>query len=336
MKTLALALMLSSSVAFAVEVTVTGVGNSYDSALQNAKQEAIEQVASTFIISEKNYKQKQYSESIDQYNAGIIKSHKVIQRNRDDYGLHHVTILADVEPKKDNRIHNKQSAEFTPMFVEFEERRKVVDRLDNVNQAVSVSVSKPSYVIGREETIVSIDVSLKLQPKWVSDIKSFAHVIDEKGSTTTNTYSSIHGSIVSSLIGSNPVAAVLVGAFGEPEYIQMKEEMMVCFSGRRGSFIECNNIGVDFAKLPRTPKVVVVGIADGANHLLYKAELDFSGYEFVYPGERRYHNFFKSYKKTFNQPALILYVDETQNINPRFKVDNKIAKNMKEVKVFLQ
>lgn len=336
MKRLLLSLLLVSSIVSAKEITTVGVGSTYGRALENAKQEALEQAASTFLMAERKSRNSSVTEKIDQYNAGIIKTYKVIDYNYDNFGMYRVTIVADVIPKKDNRMHDKSSRELEPKFTEFEERRKIVDNLDNVKSAVSIDVSKPEYTIGREETIVSVDLSFALQKKWVSDLKSFAAVIDEEGSTTNNGYENIHGGIVSALVGSNPLAAVFVGAVAAPETKPVKDEFMVCFAEYKLRFMDCKNIGVDFNKIPSIPTLVIIGMSDTDRHVFYKQRLDLNLYEYVYPGDRRYHHFFKSYKKTFNQPAIIVYEDESYQMRAKFKIDNRIVKNVTEIRAFLQ
>jgi hypothetical protein len=335
MRSLILSLLLVTCIANAKEITTVGIGSTYGRALENAKQEALEQAASTFLMAERTAKNSAVTERIDQYNAGIIKTYRVTDYQYDNFGVYRVTIVADVVSKKDNSMYDKSSAEFQPKFKEFQERRVIVDRLDDIKTAISINMLKPEYTIGRDETIVSVDLSFSLQRKWVSDLKSFADVIDEKGSTQNNTYESIHGGIVSTLLGSNPAAALLVAAVG-PETPPVKDEMMVCFAGRKQSFMHCQNVGVDFNKLPPTPTLVIVGITDTDKHVLYKQRLDLGLYEYVYPGDKSYHYFFKSYKKTFNQPALIVYDDESYVMRAKFRIENRIVKDITTIKATLQ
>ena len=63
MKKTALALLFAATFANAAEVKVTGYGSNYDSALENAKVAALEQGASTFIMSERNAKANRVNES---------------------------------------------------------------------------------------------------------------------------------------------------------------------------------------------------------------------------------------------------------------------------------
>jgi hypothetical protein len=69
---------------------------------------------------------------------------------------------------------------------------------------------------------------------------------------------------------------------------------------------------------------------------VYKQRLDMKMYEFVHPGEYRNHYFFKSYKEEFNQPAWVIYTGEKEERILRFKLDNRIAKDVQNVRVYLK
>jgi hypothetical protein len=335
MKIFLVILLFISSIASAKEVTVTGRGSTYDRALANAKMLALENVTGTFVIGQSEYKDKEFRESMEQYNGGIIKSFRV--KEYKELSSHvEVTITADVVEKKDNRIAGKNEQSFNIQFDEHEQRRVVVDQLDNVNNMIAIDVEKPTYQIDRYESIVSVVVDMRMQPKWVSDMQAFTNVIGEEGNTSNNAYSSIHGSIVSSAITSNPIAAVFAGVMTAPKEKKKSDETMVCFAKSRGSFLNCKNIGVSFVKIPKYPQLVVEVISDGVKYTVYKQRLELQMYEFVHPGEYRSHYFFKSYKEEFNQPAWVVYTGESEKRNLRFKLDNRIAKDIQRVRVYLK
>jgi hypothetical protein len=335
MKIFLVILLFISSIASAKEVTVTGSGSTYDRALANAKMLALENVTGTFIIGEKEYRDKEFRESMEQYNGGIIKSFRV--QGYKEFPHHiEVTITADVVEKKDNRIEGKNKQSFNIEFDEHEQRRVVVDKLDNVNNMIAIEIQKPTYEVDRHSSIISIDMSMKMQPKWVSDMQSFTDVIGEDGKTSNNAYSSIHGGVVSSMLGSNPIGAVMLGVLAAPAPKQKSEQTMVCFAKVRGSFLNCKNIGVSFVKIPKYPQLVVEVISDGVKYTVYKQRLDMKMYEFVHPGEYRNHYFFKSYKEEFHQPAWVIYTGEKEERVLRFKLDNRIAKDVQNVRVYLK
>ena len=328
-------LLVVSATAGAVEVTVTGQGSTYDRALANAKMLALEQVTGTFVIGESEYKDNVFRDSMEEYNGGVIKSFRVKEHNR--FNTHvEVTITADVVEKKDNRVEGKNGQPFNVEFEEFEQRRAVVDKLDNVNRMVAINVDKPTYEIDRLYSTVSIRVGMKVQPKWISDVQSFTSVIGEEGRTSNNTYANIHGGIVTSMIGSNPIAAVAVGVLGEQKQRANSEQTMVCFGTTRNTFLDCKNVGVSFVNIPTNPKLVVEVISDSVKYKVWEQELDVKMYEFVPAGGQRGHHFFKSYKKTFHQPTWIIYTDERDETILRFKLKNSIARNVQRVEVYLR
>jgi hypothetical protein len=335
MKIFLVILLFISSIASAKEVTVTGRGSTYDRALANAKMLALENVTGTFVIGQSEYKDREFRESMEQYNGGIIKSFRVKEYKELPHHIE-VTITADVVEKKDNRIAGKNEQSFNMQFDEHEQRRVVVDKLDNVNNMIAIDVEKPTYEVDRYSSIISIGIDMRMQPKWVSDMQAFTDVIGEEGSTSNNAYASVHGGVVSSVMTSNPVAAVLVGVLGAPAPKKKSEQTMVCFAKSRGSFLNCKNVGVSFVKIPKYPQLVVEVISDGVKYTVYKQRLSMKMYEFVHPGEYRNHYFFKSYKEEFHQPAWVIYTGESEERILRFKLDNKIAKDVQKVRVFLQ
>jgi len=266
MKYLFVILLLISNIASAKEVTVTGYGSTYDAALANAKMQALESVTGTFITGEQEYKNGKYSDSAKQYNGGIIKSFRVTEYKQVNSGVE-VTIIADVVEKKDNRVTGKNEQEFNIEFGEHEQRRGVVDKLDNVNSMIAFTVSRPAYEIDRNSSIVTLNIGMQLQPKWVSDLQAFTSVIDEKGKTRSNTYANIHGGVVSGLITINPLIAAVFGSATAPSQPEYSEQNMVCFASSRGSFMDCKNIGVTFVNIPKYPKLIVEVVVNGVSYV---------------------------------------------------------------------
>lgn len=326
--------MLASSVAFADEVTVTGYGSTFDNALANAKMQALEKVTGTFVISESEYKNKQYKESIDQYNGGIINKYDIISSSKKSTG-YEVTIVADVDRKKDNRMKVNKPVALDVQQQDYKERQKVFDRLDDFSKAVSIQLSQPTYNIGRNTTTINLNVAMSFQPKWVSDMKSFGKVIDEEGKTSSNVYSTIHGSVVSGLMTTIPLAAVVVAKVGEPKQAERSDDTMVCFARTKNSSVSCQSIGVNFRNIHSTPRIVVYGSINGKDVELWSQHAHPSFYEVVYPGDRR-ATWFRNINNTYNQPALLVYENEQQVANVRFVIDNNQMEQIKNLKVVLQ
>lgn len=334
MKRIAIALMFASSMALAEEVTVTGYGSTFDNALANAKVQALEKVTGTFIISESEYKNKQYKETIDQYNGGIINKYDIVSSSKKSTG-YEVTIVADVDRKKDNRMKVNKPVALDVHQQDYKEKEKVFDRLDNFSKAVAIQISQPTYNVGRNSTTVNFNVAMSFQPKWVSDMKSFAKVIDDEGKTSSNAYSTVHGSIVATLMTWNPFAAVAVAEVGKPKQAERSDDTMVCFATTKSSSATCQSIGVDFRNIHATPRLVVYGNVNGKEVELWSQHAHPSFYEVLYPGDKR-TTWFKNINNTYNQPALLIYEREQQVSNVRFAVDNSQIDKIKDIKVVLQ
>lgn len=330
-------MMLASSVAFAEEVTVTGYGSTFDNALANAKMQALEKVTGTFIISESEYKNKQYKETVDQYNGGIINKYDIVSSSKKSSG-YEVTIVADVDRKKDNRMKVNKPVELNAQQQDYKEKEKVFDRLDDFSKAVSIQTSHLTYNVGRNNTTINLNVILSFQPKWVSDVKSFAKVIDEEGKTSSNIYPTIHGSVVASLMSLNPFAAVAVAEVGKPKQAERSDDMMVCFAENKRSSISCKSIGVDFRNMHATPRLVVYGSYGSVYNKdveLWSQYAHPTIYEFVQAGDKR-STWFRNINNTYDQPALLVYEREQQVVNIRFVVDNSELDKIKGIKVVLQ
>jgi len=334
MKNLAIALMLASSVAFADEVTVTGYGSTFDNALANAKMQALEKVTGTFIIGESEYKNKHYKESIDQYNGGIINKYDIISSSKESTG-YKVTIVADVDRKKDNRMNVNKPVALNVQQQDYKDRQKVFDRLDDFSKAVSIQLSQPTYNVGRNSTTINLNVAMGFQPKWVSDMKSFGKVIDEEGKTSSNIYPTIHGSIVSGLMTTIPLAAIAVAEIGKPKQVEKSDDTMVCFARTKGSSVSCQSIGVDFRNMHATPRIVVYGSINDKDVELWSQYAHPTFYEVLHAGDKR-ATWFKNINNTYNQPALLVYENEQQIANVRFVIDNKQMDQIKNIKVVLQ
>jgi hypothetical protein len=108
--------------------------------------------------------------------------------------------------------------------------------------------------------------------------------------------------------------------------------MMVCFD----SSSDCNTTGVAFQGIPRTPKLVMVGVTNGSEHVLYEHILDMKLYQFYHAGQVVSNPYFNSFKTTYQQPTLMLNTRETQAMNVSFNVDNELAKQLTAIRVYLK
>lgn len=331
MKKTLLSLLIISSVASAEEVRVIGYGATYNSALENAKSQALEKGASTFIIGENRVRNGRVTEEIDQYNGGVIKTYKIVSRNSTPVG-YEVEIIADVVPKNNSMKRNSGSS-LGIDFDEYNKRERIVKHLDNVTTAIRADVMSTTHKIGRYETTIYTNVVLSWQPKWISDMKSFVSVVNVKGNTNSNIRDRVTGGAISySMTAFGPLGALAsLGVYSatKPDEQPINQNMMVCFSGN-----ECSSIDVDMT-LPRNPKLVLVADVGGEEVVLYEQFLDMKMYRYVPAGETVSNSIFRSYNVRYNQPALL--IDEKQQTVPvAFTVANDLIRNVSNVNVFLR
>ena len=322
MKTLVAGLTLIASTSFAAQVTVDGFGNTCDAALQNAKQLAVEKVTGTFIAGKSSTDGNTYSEDIVQYNGGVITSYQVKETVTKD-GCY-VNLTANVEEKKDNRVV-LNSSEFSTDYKEYNKRKKVVNALDNPSSAMYATASNVRVVHKDGYVVVDADITLGLQPKWISDVKSFSTLLNEEGNVSNDLYSRAHASVVGSVMERSMPAAVVLAIIGEESPPQTNENMMVCFDGR-----DCMNIGADFGRMQMVPKLSIVG----NNKVVYERLLfDNKLFEFIPAGSSKKYAVIT---RKYNQPAFIINTRNTQKMHVSFKVDDSVAREIKKLEIYIQ
>lgn len=325
MKRLALVLALLASSAFAEQVVVTGYGNTCDSALMNAKVQAVEKVTGTFILGETSTDGDSFHEEITQYNGGILNSYEVLDTKIKN-GCY-VKIRADIHEKKNNNIVVQRPSSFDASYNEYDQRERVVRNLDNVSKAVYATITNLQVSHKSGYVVVDADVTLGLQQKWISDLKSLTKVIAEEGYTSNNAYSNVHGGLVASLINNNPLAAVTIAMAGNPAPPKTREAMMICFD-----VSDCRNLGVDFVRIPREPKLTIMG----NGRILYEQYIDIELYKFLSAGQTKSHPFFRSFTRKYNQPTLMLNSDRTQQVRIRFSIEDSLARNVNQLEIYLK
>ena len=325
-----LAAMLLATSASAEVVTATGWGVSFDGALANAKQEALEMGASTFVTGKKLYQNRQLSEEIVQYNGGIIKEYDIIRSIKmgDEYS---VTIKADVV-EQDNRRHANENGAVVD-FTEYDKRANVVGYLDDPGQAIHMKVMDHKVTVRADGVHVKMRIRLDWQPKWLSDVKSFSTVIGEKGRTSSNTQDEIVGNISNMLLNVNPLAGVAFHTALDPDEVENIESQMICFAtDNKSNNVDCRNIGVDFQRFSADPKLVIVA----GGQVIHQKYIYTNMFEKVYPGEYKQNRFLRNHKVTFHQPALVVYTEEVQDVYLDFVVPRHQLEGVKSVEVFLR
>lgn len=175
-----LLLVILCSVAQAQEVTTTGFGSNYDEALQNAKVSATEVAAGTFITGNRELVNGNYSESIGQYNGGIVQ-HVIVKSAEETDGLYKVVIKAEVNLDKVNRVIIPNNVPISTRAVDaVNNMRKALDTWNAINKAshpfTIVTDSVKFDVIDQSTVKIGYSFHAKWNPKWVDDVKQFVKV----------------------------------------------------------------------------------------------------------------------------------------------------------------
>lgn len=190
--TVAVILLLLANVCSAVEIQTSATGNTCDDAVQNAKAIALARVTGEFVVSKAGLNGDTYDEHTTQYSGGVVRSYKelnVVQGNNRCV----VTILANVDPNKDNRVIVDSDVNVPDSarqaLVEHQQRtdniNRMSNRLDNAGDAFAVVPGQIKYVPRGNQTDVLVTVGVRLSPKWIDDVKVFSREAGKKINTDT-------------------------------------------------------------------------------------------------------------------------------------------------------
>lgn len=319
-------------------VIVTGYGDSYESALKNAKIAALEKVAGTFIISDTVWRSNEnVFEQIKQYNGGVIKSYKVLDQKQGQ-----VTIQADVDVIKNNKllIDNGSTVDqdqLNASIDNFNSKLNIVEYLDDPKKAFYVKPTQIQAVPKGSHVSFKINTHVQWQPKWISDIKSFHGLVNDKGNTHTDTKDRVAGTLLNNAMTTNPYLAILGSLMysNTQETYQRTQDPMVCISDRRTSGdVSCYNIAGGFNNMPYNEMKVEVTAYDLNGKELYKTKVNVQNnimYEWVQAGQTKRSRW--GVTRTFDQPAIIVYENEAMRFNIDLTMPTNVGKNVNNITV---
>lgn len=328
MKNLIISTVLSTIAlqAIATEVTVTGYGSSYEDSLQNAKIQAIEKVTGTWINSEHTLNNGKFDESIVQYNGGVIKSYEVISKSENS-----VTIKADVEKNKTNIVSGSSASipeslrnELIISAEKNSQLEKAIQSLNDKNKAFSVKVNKIDYLNFGEYTQVTMNATLSWNPKWISDIETLSHTVDQKKSPSNNVRQSIAASgVTTSLAMFGPIGAIAGSILYSPvagTEPKTSNESSICFgSTRNWTPKDCYIVNSPLTNFSfANTRFEIQGLSDKVKVIMSEGNIDKSVlYEYLYPGDHK--NDIIGVRNTYNNPTVVLFKEESQNLTIQFK-----------------
>lgn len=317
-------------------VVVTGYGDSYEGALKNAKIAALEKVAGTFIVSDTVWRSNEsVFEQIKQYNGGVIKSYKVLDQRQGQ-----VTIEADVDVIKNNKIFVDNASavdqdKLNANIDNFNSKLNIVKYLDDPKKAFYVKPMQVQAIPKGSHVSFKINTHVQWQPKWISDIKSFHSLIDDKGNTHTDTRDKMSGGLLNAAMTSNPYLGILGSLIytGAQENHQRSQDPMICLSDRRtSSDITCYNIAGGFNNMPYNEMKVEVAAYDSNGKQIYKTNVDVQNnimYEWVQAGEQKRSRW--GVTRTFDQPAMIVYENQSMRFSIDLTMPTNIGKNVNNI-----
>jgi len=336
MKYSLLLLCLIASLSNAEEVITKGYGDTFDVALRNAKIAAIEKVTGTWINSEHSLRDGKTSESIVQYNGGVIKSYEVLQ-----YSNGVMRIKADVDVVKDNTVGTSKKDIPEDMRRQLKDKQKNQEKiqtaikvLENRSKALRFESDAVRYSTTGDETTVTVTGHIMWTPKWESDIRTLAQTIDQKGSPVSNTHERVASGVISSLLSYNP----FVGGVAASTYMVAKSaeglnniEPMICFAEHKRQIAdECYIIHNDFKDFDNRLKINVIGL-EGQKQVINKI-IQFDGtvdldefYERFQAGDIKQGRLGTSLK--YKNPTLAIYREQKTKVHLIFRVPtNELSK----------
>lgn len=318
----------------------TGHGSNFNQQLENAKLDALQKVVGTFIVGDKRYSttDKEVFAKIYEYHGGYIKEFEVLEVKPD-----RVIIKADVEVVKDNRMSinegsNVDSITLNQMIDLHEKKSKIIQSLDEPTKALAVSSS--NVKITTKNNLVNFATRHKIswQPKWVSDLKTFVSHSEIEGSSHTNVREKISGSILNQLMSISPFAAVL-GVIAEEKTRPTHETRanpMVCFASHHKSKIsDCYNLSSEFNNIQRYSDIKMNLTAYSTNgEKIYTTNFTLPSdtlYRWIPAGERT-DSWFGT-KRTFDQPALVIYTNVELSFTTDFNINIEKARNISSINI---
>lgn len=156
-----------------VTVVATGVGNTCEKALENAKVVAVDKVAGLWMSTERNTNGDNYNESITDYSGGIIKSYTII-----DNQCNNVTIEAQVVPRSNKISSNSANVnnvrEHLKSKIDNEHKRQLaIKEVNNRSKAIGFEIKDIQFEMNK----LIVSGKMFFNDKWkhdYHDLKSHA------------------------------------------------------------------------------------------------------------------------------------------------------------------
>lgn len=266
MKQLIVALLFAVAIpSSAVEVTAQGSGATMKAAIQDAKNNALEQVTGAFVVNQSTTDGRSVSSKSAQYSGGVVKKYQMTSSSYDGH-VHDVTIVADVDPAKSNGMIVPTEIDLTEKSMQIQEHadrysnvERIAKALDSRQAAFTTVPPKIEYVPRGEMVEVRVTTGVVLQKKWVDDVKIMSQQagspIDVKTSTSDVLWGIGVATAPFSLVGSSMIRTAAQFTANKPtSYIASN-----CFSRTNAVDVdECYAVGYMFGNVVRNDRFLVV------------------------------------------------------------------------------
>ena len=322
---------LISTPLLAVEVVVKGYGTDYISSLQAAKVSALEQVTGTWINSEQHLNEGNLSESIHQYNSGVITSYKVLE-----FSEHEVTIQAQVDIIKDNKVGSNSTniseatrTQLEQKYIKRKELASAESTLYSKSKALIFESKNIEYMTNGEITSVTATGVISWIPKWLSDAETLFSTSNQTGRTNSNIKMMTSGAIVG-IIPITPYDQIAKAIISSVQEMMFRTEPrkenvpMICFANSRSQAADdCYITSENFTEFGYGLQVNIVGTQRLKSilniNIHFDDTLDLRNfYERFTAGEIKQGRF--GYEITYNNPTLVIYKEHKKTVTVRFYV----------------
>ena len=155
-----------------VVVKSSGVGNTCEQALTNAKKAALEKVNGSWVTSTERVNNGKYTEDIVQYSGGVIKSYKYL---KDECTF--VIIEAEVM-KRSNRVQMEKADVSRQQIIhidgikeQVERKKQAVDSINNRSSAVYFKPKSTQFQLHEngKDVLVAVEGTFAFTDKWRAD-----------------------------------------------------------------------------------------------------------------------------------------------------------------------
>ena len=310
-----------------MKVISRGYGSNYDEQLLNAQISALSNAIGSFIVGDTifNSEKDKVIQNIKEYHGGYIESYNIISTASD-----YVEIDAIVKITKDNKIYiqGDNEIDIQDQLNNYNNKREIIDYLDNPINAFFVKVNGIEIQPQIYSIQFKINSSIMWQPKWVSDLETFVTEFTSPGKTSQ----SINVNMVAKGVYRPHVDLVQVLFESKP---RQSEEEMVCFAKDSGNDVDaCRNLAGGFRNMPPYSEmpINVIGINKDDKIIFTRKILVKSTnlYESVYRNQTK--KYFLT-KRTFDQPAYIVYKYGKQDFINTIDIDNNVAQDIKKFRL---